>query len=193
MGFLKAAGKFETLDPYRFSGVGLATIDSENVLTRAGDPTLLPGASRMIKSLLGLSHAPLLAVATNNPYEYYLGELRRQIGDIAQEMGFDEDRIPVLGGDEYPNKKTNPDMFLAAAEFHGVDPVNARHIDDQLLSFIGARMAGFGGGLLVQPDGPTEHLGVRLFRPVDHAARLALRAVEIPNAVRELITDGIAD
>jgi predicted HAD superfamily phosphohydrolase YqeG len=178
MSFLEATGDFCKLTPFDFNA-NLVTVDAENVLTDYGNPNIRPEALDLLKQTIGRNCVKIV-VATNNKDQDYIDELKDQLFDL---------EIPVLSGLEYANKKTSADMFLGAlAISDGVEPKNALHIDDQLLSFVGARMAGFGRGILVKPYGSNAHRGVKIGRVIDTPLRVGFRTF---NAIREFRTDGI--
>lgn len=177
MAFVEGVGDFTRVDAYEFAGASLVTLDAENVLTAYGVPTVRWAAHTAICNMLELSRPPAIAVATNNHDPEYIAGLREDLPD----------GIPIFSGLEYANKKTSPEMFLAAAEHFDVDPTDAIHVDDQWLSFRGAKLAGFRRGLLVKPFGRNHHAGVKVGRLLDVPIRTSLRTGV---AIQDFITDG---
>lgn len=178
MPFLEGANEFTDLTFFDIAGGSLVTIDAENVLTNYGDSTIRDEALVIIDGWRSLRKSPHLAVATNNRDPGYIADLKEQLPDS----------VPVLSGIDYESKKTSDEMFLAAAAMFNVNPEEAIHIDDQLLSFRGARMAGYMRGILVKPYGGTSHKGVKLGRALDYPVRTTLNVVQGINVLR---TDGI--
>ncbi len=176
MRFLSAAGRFDSVSPFDIGNSKLVTIDAENVLTPYHIPELFDGTLETIDRIRrpGVD----VAVATNNSDMAYLVELKEQLPE----------RVKVFGGDKYPNKKVSPGMFHAIRAEYGMGDAEAIHIDDQLLSFLGAKRAGFENGLLVRPTGYSEHKGVKAGRLLDTPVRVGLLAVRF---LSELHTDGI--
>lgn len=178
MAFLEGANDFTDLTYFDIAGGRLVTIDAENVLTHYSDSTIRDEALVIIDGWESLRNPPRLAVATNNRDIGYIADLKEQLPDS----------VPVLSGIDHKSKNTSDEMFLAAAALFGVNPEEAIHIDDQLLSFRGARMAGYMRGILVKPYGGTSHKGVKLGRALDYPVRTTLKVVQGINGFR---TDGI--
>ncbi len=176
--FIRAARDFSELSGVDIGNAKLVTIDAENVLTAYGDPEIRPEAMAMLEKLRCHKNPLLLAVATNNKDPQFLLGLEQQL----------DPSIPIFAANEFANKKTSPDMFLAAAEYMNIDPLEAIHIDDQLLSFRGARMAQFAGGILVKPFGSNLHIGVRVGRVLDNSVR---RVLSIKQSVSDISASGI--
>lgn len=173
---------FTDLHPVVLPGdIQLVTLDAENVLTHYGNPALLSGVLDWARELQGGRHSVHLAVATNNRDPKFLHALDVQLRDL-------EERVPILSAVHHENKKKGPGMFLRAAAYFGVEPQHAAHVDDQVLSLRGARMAGFGALVLARPEGPNGHKGVKIGRPLDATARLAIATSQ---GLRRLWTDGI--
>lgn len=177
MAFLEAAGDFTDLTASDFNAK-LLTLDAENVLTGYGDSRIRDEALNLIVSTLLSEESPYVAVATNNRSRDYVRGLEEQLPPS----------VRVLSGLDYENKKTSPEMFLAALALYDVKPNEAMHIDDQLLSFRGAKAAGFKKGILVKPFGSSGHVGVKIGRAIDRPVRVGLLAVD---GARNLYRDGI--
>jgi FMN phosphatase YigB (HAD superfamily) len=169
----------QDLDTWNIAGTRLITLDAENVMTPYGDPTLFDGVLDWIKQRQ--LDKVNVAVATNNKNPEFVGALREELEDLAEE-------VPVFSGLVLPNKKKSPRMFKAAADHFEVGPAVAAHVDDQFLSLRGARMAGFGKLILAKPVGPNGHKGVKLGRPLDAAARII---IGLKQEAHHFATDGI--
>ena len=169
----------QDLETWNIAGTRLITLDAENVMTPYGDPTLFDGVLDWIRQRQ--LDKVNVAVATNNKDPEFVGVLREELEDLAEE-------VPVFSGLVLPNKKKSPGMFIAAADYFEVDPVIAAHVDDQFLSLRGARMAGFGRLVLAKPVGPNAHKGVKLGRSLDAVAR---GIIGFTQEGRHLATDGI--
>lgn len=179
MPFYEAAKSFTDLGGWQIGNPALVTLDAENVLTPYGDPTLLRGVSDRIAELQRCGAH--VAVATNNKSAAFVDALGAQLTGLSEE-------VPVFSGIDYANKKTSPDMFLAAARHYDVEPGEAVHVEDQFLSLRGARMAGFGGLVLLGPVGPNGHRGVKAGRLIDVPVRVGITAFQ---GARRFLRDGI--
>lgn len=175
---LQGTGDFLATTSDQLGNADLVTIDAENVITLYKDPTLRSGALTMLEQIRDARPGRRIAIATNNSNGFFVEALTEALPVS----------VPVFSGVEYANKKRSPDMFLAAAEYFGVRPEHALHIDDQLLSHRGARLAGFAGGILVKPYGSTKHFGVKVGRVADTPVRVATRAQAV---IGRYITDGL--
>ena len=169
MSFTAAAAGFSELPTIPPGNPRLITVDAENVLTAYGDPTIRYEAMCQLTRWQNRIDMDV-AIATNNHDYEYVDSLHQQLRAL---------NIPVFSGLEYANKKTSPEMFLAAASAFEVEPIDCIHVDDQWLSFRGAKMAGFGRGVLVKPYGSTEHKGVKLGRLLDAPIRKTILAVQL--------------
>lgn len=183
MAFLHATGDFINYSPgMEVIGAKLITVDAENVITAAGDPTLRPGALEKLEEFGNLGTKPGVAIATNNEDDYFVDGLSQQLPDS----------IPVLSGLDYQNKKLGPGMFLGATSLFEASPGDSVHVDDQYLSFRGAREAGYRGGLFVLPYGSTHHKGVKVGRVfIDYPAHMALTFRQDVRALGSFLIDGI--
>lgn len=180
MPFTRAAGEFQTIGTFEVGNAQLITIDAENVLTPYRDPTIYAESLVVLDGLTRANQGYVqrhLAVATNNQDPDYILELQEQIPDIK-----------VFSAIKHASKKKSPDMFLAACAEYGIPPARSLHIDDQYLSFNGAKLARFSEGVLVKPTGRNGHSGVKLGRLLDTTLRASLGAKQ---AVHSYYTDGI--
>lgn len=169
----------QNLGAWNLAGTKLVTLDAENVMTTYGDPTLFDGVLDWIEQRQ--LDDVRVAVATNNKNPEFVAVLEEELEELP-------DEVPVFSCLTLPNKKQSPGMFIAAADYFGVDPADAAHVDDQFLSLRGARMAGYGRLILARPVGPNGHKGVKLGRPLDAAAR---GIITLTREARHLATDGI--
>lgn len=92
-----------------------------------------PGTMDLLKALA--ERGVPLAIATSTPRDSYTAKMEHQ-RDIVPLMS------AVVTGDEVPNGKPAPDIFIKAAQRLGVDPRRCLVFEDSPLGIQGAKAAG---------------------------------------------------
>ncbi|KAF8766281.1 hypothetical protein HU200_007795 [Digitaria exilis] len=93
----------------------------------------LPGVKRLVKHLY--KNGVPLAIASNS--------IRRNIDHKITKMeDWGECFSVILGGDQVPNGKPSPDIFLEAAKRLGVNPSSCLVIEDSVVGIKGAKASG---------------------------------------------------
>ncbi|TVT99344.1 hypothetical protein EJB05_55291 [Eragrostis curvula] len=108
-------------------------LDSDSLVPRWQKAKPLPGVKRLVKHLH--KHGVPLALASNS--------IRRNVNHKLEKLEDWGDCFSViLGGDQVPNGKPAPDIFLEAAKGLGVNPSSCLVIEDSLVGVQGAKASG---------------------------------------------------